>query len=236
MTWMVNTVQEVSDLPLSLDTTNLEAMEAGLKACKGVTLINSISLQPTRLEQGLPLAQKYDADLIGLLWGVEGMPRDANERCMLAVDFIYKANEVGIPNEKIWIDPIASPVSVEINQVKACVEFMSMLSEIAPGCKSTVGLSNISNGAPVHLRPYLNRTYLIMLMRYGLYSAIVDAFDAEVKKIARGEMPEIVDLVHRVMDGEKPALSLLNQKEVEYVKTVRVLTGESLYSHSWLEI
>ena len=236
MTWMVNTVQEVSDLPLSLDTTNLEAMEAGLKACKGVTLINSISLQPARLEQGLPLAQKYDADLIGLLWGVEGMPRDANERCMLAVDFIYKANEVGIPNEKIWIDPIASPVSVEINQVKACVEFMSMLSEIAPGCKSTVGLSNISNGAPVHLRPYLNRTYLIMLMRYGLYSAIVDAFDAEVKKIARGEMPEIVDLVHRVMDGEKPALSSLSQKEVEYVKTVRVLTGESLYSHSWLEI
>jgi len=236
MEWVVNTVQEVTDLPLSLDTTNPVAMEAGLKVCKSKALINSISLQPARLEQGLPLAKNYNANMIGLLWGTEGMPRDANERCMLAVDLMYKANEMGIPNENIWIDPIACPVSVEINQVKSCVEFMSMLGEIAPECKSTVGLSNISNGTPAHLRPPLNRTYLIMLMRYGLYSAIVDAFDPELIKIARGEMPEIVDLVHRLMDGYKPDLSSLSQKEVEYVKTVRVLTGESLYSHSWLEI
>jgi len=155
---------------------------------------------------------------------------------MHTVDLVYKANEMGIPNEDIWIDPIASPVSVEINQVKACLEFMSMLGEIAPGCKSTVGLSNISNGTPAHLRPYLNRTYLIMLMRYGLHSAIADVFDPELIKIARGEIPEIVDLVHRVMDGYKPDLSSLSQKEMEYVKTVRVLTGESLYSYSWLEI
>jgi len=236
MEWVVKTVQEVTDLPLSLDTTNPVAMEAGLKVCKSKALINSISLQPDRLERGLPLAKNYDADMIGLLWGVEGMPRDANERAMLAVDMVYKANEMGIPAEKVWIDPIASPISVEINQVKACVEFMSMLGEIAPECKSTVGLSNISNGTPAHLRPPLNRTYLIMLMRYGLYSAIVDIFDSELVKVARGEMPEIVDLVYRVMNGDKPDLSSLSQKEAEYVKTVRVLTGESLYSHSWLEI
>ncbi|MFC1939874.1 dihydropteroate synthase [Chloroflexota bacterium] len=236
MAWVVNTVQEVTDLPLSLDTTNPVAMEAGLKACKRKALINSISLQPDRLEAELPLVSKYNADMIGLLWGVEGMPRDANERCMHTVDIVFKANEEDIPNERVWIDPIASPVSVEINQVKACVEFMSMLGEIAPGCKSTVGLSNISNGTPTQLRPYLNRTYLIMLMRYGLHSAIVDIFDTELVKVARGEMPEIVDLVHRAMDGEKPDLKSLSQKEAEYVKTVRVLTGESLYSHSWLEI
>ncbi|MDP2730777.1 MAG: dihydropteroate synthase [Dehalococcoidales bacterium] len=236
MKWVVKTVEEVTGLPLSLDTTNPVAMEAGLKTCKTKALINSISLQPDRLEAELPLVSKYNADMIGLLWGTEGMPRDANERCMLAVDLVYKAGEMGIPVESIWIDPIASPISVEINQVKACVEFMSMLGDVAPGCKSTVGLSNISNGTPAHLRPYLNRTYLIMLMRYGLYSAIVDIFDTELVKIARGEMPEIVDLVYRAMDGERPDLKLLSQKEVEYVKTVRVLTGESLYSHSWLKI
>jgi len=236
MAWVVNTVQEITDKPLSLDTTNPVAMEAGLKVHKGRALINSISLQPDRLEQGLPLAKEYNADMIGLLWGVEGMPRDANERCMLAVDLIYKANEAGIPNENIWIDPILTPVSVEINQVKACFEFMSMLKDIAPDCKSTVGLSNISNGTPTHLRPYLNRTCLIMLMKYGIHSAIVDAFDSELIKIARGEMPQIVDLVHRMMDGEKPDLSSLPPKEIEYAKTVRALTGESLYSHSWLEI
>ena len=236
MEWVVQTVQEVTDKPLSLDTTNLNAMEAGLKVCRNQVLINSISLQPARLEQGLPLAKNHNADMIGLLWGVEGMPRDANERAMLAVDIIYQAGEMGIPPDKIWIDPIASPLCVEINQVKACVEFTAMLQDIAPGCKSTVGLSNISNGTPDHLRPYLNRTYLIMLMRNGLYSAIVDAFDKELMQIARGEMPEIVDLVSRVMDSEKPDMASLSPKEKEYVKTVRVLTGESLYSHSWLEI
>jgi len=234
MTWVVNTVQEVTDLPLSLDTTNPVAMEAGLKVHKGRALINSISL--ARMDEELPLAKKYNAYLIGLLWGKEGMPRDANERALLAVDLIYKANEMGIPNQDIWIDPIVTPVSVEINQVKACLEFMGMLGDIAPGCKSTVGLSNISNGTPTHLRPYLNRTYLMMLLRYGLYSAIVDAFDSELIKIAKGEKPELVDLVHRVMNGEKPDLSSLTEEEVKYVKTVRVLTGESLYSHSWLEI
>jgi len=235
MEWMVNTVQEVTDLPLSLDTTNPVAMEAGLKVHKGRAVINSISL--ARMEEELPLIQKYDADFIGLLWGREGMPRDADERAMIADELVAKANEMGIPNESIWFDPIATPVvNVDSNQAKPCLEFMSSLEDVVPGCRSVVGLSNVSNGAPAHLRPVLNRTYLIMLMRYGLYSAIVDVFDTELVKIARGQMPEIVDLVHRVMDGEKPDLSSLSQKELEHVKTVRVLTGESLYSHSWLEI
>jgi 5-methyltetrahydrofolate corrinoid/iron sulfur protein methyltransferase len=236
MEWVVNTVQAVTDKPLSLDTTNPVAMEAGLKVCKSKALINSVSLQPGRLEQGLPLVGKYNASMVGLLWGAEGMPRDSAERGVLVADLIYKAEEAGIPMGDIWIDPILTPVSVEINQVKACFEFMSMLKDIAPDCKSTIGLSNISNGTPTNLRPYLNRTCLIMLMRYGLYSAIVDAFDAELIAIARGQRPEIVSLVHRVMDGEKPDLASLGEEEAKYARTVRVLTGESLYSHSWLEV
>jgi len=236
MAWVVNTVQSVTDKMLSLDTTNLDAIEAGLKNRKGRVLINSVSLQTSRVDRGLALAQKYNADLIGLLWSNEGMPRDVNERAMHTVDFVYKANTAGIPNERIWIDPIASPVSVEINQVKACVEFMTMLGEIAPGCKSTVGLSNVSNGTPTELRCWLNRTYMIMLMRYGLYSAIVDAFDNDLKAIARGQRPDIVALVHKMMDGEKPDISSLPKEMSYYARTVRVLMGESLYSHSWLEV
>jgi 5-methyltetrahydrofolate corrinoid/iron sulfur protein methyltransferase len=235
MEWVVKTVQEVTDLPLSLDTTNPLAMEAGLKVHKGKVLINSISL--VRMEEELPFVQKYDADFIGLLWGREGMPRDADERAMIAVEIMSIASEMGISNERIWFDPIVTPVvNIEANQSKPCMEFMSTLEDIVPGSRSAVGLSNVSNGAPIHLRPMLNRTYMIMLMKYGLYSAIVDIFDAELVKIARGEMPEIVDLVHRVMDGERPDLSSLSKEESDYVKTVRVLTGESLYSHSWLEI
>jgi len=236
MSWVVNTVQAVTDKMLSQDTTNLDAMEAGLKVRKGPVLINSVSLQTSRIDRGLELANKYNADLIGLLWSNDGMPRDVNERAMHTVDFVYRANAAGIPNERIWIDPIASPVSVEINQVKACVEFMTMLGEIAPGCKSTVGLSNISNGAPNDLRCWLNRTYMIMLMRYGLYSAIVDAFDEDLMAIARGQRPDIVEMVHKMMDGEKPDTSSLPKEMANYAKTARVLMGESLYSHSWLEV
>jgi cobalamin-dependent methionine synthase I len=236
MNWLVKAVQGVVKKPLSLDTTNPAAMEAGLKIHKGKALINSVSLQPERLEKVLPMAKTYNAHVIGLLWGKEGMPRDANERAALAVDFIYQANSLGIPTEDIWIDPIVSPVSVEINQVLSCLEFMSMLKDIAPEAKSIVGLSNISNGTPDKLRPVLNRTYLIMLMKYGLYSAIVDAYDQELLTITRGGMPEIVNLVHRVMDGEEPDLKTLSPKEVEYVKSTKVLQGKTLYSHSWLEL
>jgi 5-methyltetrahydrofolate corrinoid/iron sulfur protein methyltransferase len=236
MTWLVQEVQGAVKKPLSLDTTNAAAMEAGLKVHKGKALINSVSLQPERIEQALPMAQKYGAHVIGLLWGKEGMPRDANERASHAVDFIYQANNLGIPTEDIWIDPIVSPVSVEINQVLACLEFMSMLKEIAPEAKSIVGLSNISNGTPDKLRPVLNRTYLAMLMKYGLYSAIVDAYDKELHAIAKGKMPEIVSLVHRVMDGEEPEMKKLSPKEAEYVKSTKVLMGKALYSHSWLEL
>jgi 5-methyltetrahydrofolate corrinoid/iron sulfur protein methyltransferase len=236
MPWVVNTVQAVTDKMLSLDTTNMDAIEAGLKVRKGPALINSVSLQTSRIDRGLEIAVKYHADLIGLLWSNEGMPRDVNERAMHTVDFVYKANAAGIPNERIWIDPIASPVSVEINQVKACVEFMAMLAEIAPGCKSTVGLSNISNGAPTELRCWLNRTYMIMLMRHGLYSAIVDAFDNELIAIARGRRPDVVALVHRMMDGDKPDIASLPKEMAYYARTTRVLMGESLYSHSWLEV
>jgi 5-methyltetrahydrofolate corrinoid/iron sulfur protein methyltransferase len=235
MSWVVNTVQSVTDKMLSLDTTNLDAMEAGLKAHKGPVLMNSVSLQTSRVDRGLEMANKYNADLIGLLWSNDGMPRDVNERAMHAVDFLLKANAAGIPNERIWIDPIASPVSVEINQVKACVEFMPMLAEIAPGCKSTVGLSNISNGAPTELRPWLNRTYMIMLMRGGLYSAIVDAFDKDLMAIARGQRPDIVELVHKIMDGDMPDIASLSEEMANYAKTVRVLKGDSLYSHLWLQ-
>jgi 5-methyltetrahydrofolate corrinoid/iron sulfur protein methyltransferase len=74
-----------------------------------------------------------------------------------------------------------------------------------------------------------------MLGRNGLYSAIADPLDKELMSLTKGEMPEIVELIHKAMDGEDTDLSALSQKEVEYVKTARVLKGETLYSDAWLE-
>ncbi len=238
MEWVVKTVEEVSDLPLSLDTTNPVAMEAGLKAVtKARPIINSISLQPERMAIMLPMVTKYNAQMIALLWGKEGMPRDTNERALMATELVYAANQAGVVNEDIYVDPIVSPVSVEINQVLSCAEFMSMIAEIAPGAKTTVGLSNISNGTPDHLRGILNRTYMIMLNRYEtLYSAIIDAFDSELAQLTNDGLPEIYKLVWRIMDGEEVSLASLSEKELHYAKTARVLMGKNLYSHSWLDI
>jgi 5-methyltetrahydrofolate corrinoid/iron sulfur protein methyltransferase len=236
MEWVVKTVQEVVDLPLSLDTTNVEAIEAGLRVHKGRPLINSISVRPERMGALMPLAKTYNAGFIGLTLGTEGIPRDANERGLLAAQIIAEAANYGIPEEDIWIDPIVLPINSQQMQVQGCTEFVMMLSELAPNSKSTCGLSNVSNGAPTHLRGILNRTYMIMLKRYGMHSAIVDAFDEELKAIAKGKMPELEALVYKVMDGEEVDLSKLSKEEIEYVKTTRVLLGKTLYSDSWLEL
>ena len=238
MPWMIKTVQEVVDLPLALDTSNIEAIEEGLKVYKETAqppLINSIMCRPERYEKMLPIAAKYNADFIALMWGPEGLPRDENERAALCVELLYAANEAGIPNEKIWVDGIVTPVNIQQDQLVSLMTFYDMLQDIAPGAKSTCGLSNISNGPPAHLRPILNQTYMIMLERSGMYSVISDPLDEKLTEIAKGKRPDIVDIVHKAMDGEADASSL-SKELADYVKTVDVILGRKLYSDSWLEL
>jgi len=224
------------DLPISLDTTNIEAMEAGLRIHRGRALINSISARPERIEALMPLAKKYNVPFVGLLLGSEGIPRDLDERALLAVQFMSVAEEYGVPNEDIWFDPIVLPINTQQMQIQGCTEFVKILPDLAPRSKSICGLSNVSSGVPRELKGIINRTYMIILKRYGLYSAIVDAFDKELKEIAKGKMPDLEALVHKVMDGEEIDLSKLSKEERDYVKTTKILLGNTLYSDSWLEI
>ena len=243
MAWMVKTVQEVVDTRLYLDTTNMQAIEAGLKAYvpkKGKAVINSIMCRPERMEAQIPMAAQYDAGMVALLWGPEGLPRDASERSLLATDILTRALEAGIQPPDIYVDPIITPVNVQQAQLLECIEFMRQLQElaevIAPGVNSTCGLSNCSNGAPDHLRAILNQTFMIIIERYGMTTAIVDAFDKDLAAIARGHRSQIADLVNRVVDGEPVDMAALSKEEQDYVKTVRVLLGHTVYSDSWLEL
>jgi 5-methyltetrahydrofolate corrinoid/iron sulfur protein methyltransferase len=240
MPWVVQTVQEVvPDIPLALDTSNIDAIEAGLKVYKETPqppLINSIMCRPERYEKMVPIAAEYNADFIALMWGPEGLPRDENERAALCVELLYYANEAGIPNEKIWVDGIVTPVNVQQDQVQPLMSFYEMLQDIAPGAKSTCGLSNISNGPPAHLRPILNQAYMVMLQRYGMYSVISDPHDEKLTEIAKGKRDDIVDIIYKAMDQENPPLEELSKEMVDYVKTVEVLLGRKLYSDSWLEL
>jgi len=235
MPWVVKTVQEVVDLPCALDSSNIDAIHEGLKVHKGRALINSIMARPERMEALLPLAKEFDSDFVGLLWGPDGMPRDEDERAMLCMEITTNAAALGIPNERIWIDPIITPVSVQQNQLISGLNFMMMLQDIAPGAKATCGLSNISNGAPNHLRPILNRTHLMFLKRYGMTSAIVDYLDTVLLEICKDQHADWEEVVYKIQDGEDVDMSSLTPDQLTYVKTAKVIMGQVLYSDSWLE-
>jgi 5-methyltetrahydrofolate corrinoid/iron sulfur protein methyltransferase len=111
-----------------------------------------------------------------------------------------------------------------------------MLEDIAPGVMSTCGLSNISNGPPVELRPILNTTYMVMLERYGMKAVISDPLDTNLTAVAKGQRSDIVDIVHQAMDGTAPDPSTIDKELGDYVKTVKVIMGETLFSDSYLDI
>ncbi len=237
MEWIVKAIQEVvPNVPLVLDTSNIAAMEAGLKVHKGKAIINSIMARPERMDGMMPLVRKYDAYMIGLLWGPEGMPRDEHERGMLTAEILAKAAEYGINNEDIWFDPIVAPLNIQQNQLTANLEYMKMLQDMAPGALSTCGLSNASNGVPEELRPIINRAYVIMVQRYGMASAIVDSFDDELAAVVAGKKPETVKIVHDIMDGKSVDIAAMPKDLQNYAKTARVILGQVLFSDSWLEV
>jgi 5-methyltetrahydrofolate corrinoid/iron sulfur protein methyltransferase len=237
MEWLVATVQEVTKLPLSLDTTNIEAIEAGLKVYKalgGPPLINSISVRPERMDALLPVAVDTGARAVALMLGVEGIPRDANERGMLLAEFLHRASQAGLAEKDIYVDPIVLPISSQQEQLMACTEFMAMLPELAPGVQSTCGVSNVSNGVAGELRPILNRTYTAMLMKHGLKSAIVNGLDPVTIDLMSSKRPDITDIVGRVMDGLPVDDGSLSAEQRDFAKTTRVLLGKTIFSESWL--
>ncbi|MDR1084245.1 MAG: dihydropteroate synthase [Deltaproteobacteria bacterium] len=242
MPWVVGLVQEITDIPLVLDTTNIEAIEAGLKVCKKPPLINSIMCRPERYTVMLPLVKQYGCSYVALMWGPTGMARDANERAELTTELLMHAAGLGIPVANAWVDPIITPVNIQQDQLMNNLEFFEMLPDIVGAiedggvCRSTNGLSNISNGNPDHLRPILNQVYMCMLARRGMYSSIVDAFDKDIMDLAQGKSPWFVDLVYGVMDGKEYDYSTMKKEEVNVVKTAKVILGHSLFSASWLDI
>ncbi|MDL2226241.1 dihydropteroate synthase [Deltaproteobacteria bacterium OttesenSCG-928-M10] len=243
MPWVVSVVQEVTtDIPLVLDTSNIEAIEAGLKVCKKPALINSTMVRPERYEAMLPLVKNYGADYVALMWGPNGMARDANERAELTTELLMAAQAMDIPVERAFIDPIITPVNIQQDQLMENLAFFEMLPDIVGAieeggvAKSTNGLSNVSNGNPEHLRPILNQVYLCMLVRKGMYSVIMDAFDPVIVDLCAGKLPWFVDLVYGVMDGKEYDYSTMKKEEVDIVKTAKVILGHSLFSESWLDI
>ena len=233
--WLVDTVQGVTGLPISLDTMNPVAMEAGLALCKARPILNSASGKAESKELMMPLAVKFNTQAVVSVITDLGCPPDVDARVESIMETVSYANGLGISNQDIFVDPIILPVSADQKQVREALEFIRILPDLLPDIRSVVGLSNVSNGTTAHLRGILNRTYLVMLEKYGLYSAIADVLDPELVELNKGGLKDIRGLIYRVMEGEQVDPSGLTEKERDYVKTARVLMGDALYSHAWLE-
>lgn len=180
MEWMVTTIQEAVPGPVCLDTTNKQALEAGLKVHNnqwGKPMINSTSNDPDRFGI-MELAAKYNSLLIGLTVGKGGLPADAEERAGIAAEIMARAMEYGFPLEDLYLDPLVLQIATSQDHAVQVVKAIRMFQELNdPPMKTVVGLSNISNGCPRHVRPIINKYFLMLLLYEGLTSAIADAHE-----------------------------------------------------------
>jgi len=250
MPWIVETVQEVVDIPLSLDTTNPAAIEAGLKVCKKTALINSTDSTDERITALMPLAAEYKANIIALTLAKGGLPTSADARVELAAEKIFPAAaEYGIPNEMIFLDPLVLTVNGNQDQAQEtinAVRFFKQMTDPAP--LTTCGMSNVSNTCPDEIRPILNRVFCVMMMGAGLDSAILDPFYDDLMGVirfveTRDESTEKSKLwvalydAYAAMEMHDTTGADMSAPEIsDIIKTIRIMQNETLYAHSYLRM
>lgn len=177
--WLVNTIQEVTDVSLVIDSPKISVLEAGLAACKRKAMINSTTAQKEKLDKILPLALKYKSSVVGLTMNEKGIPSDTSAKSELALQIIAACMEQGIPQEDLLLDPLILPVNVTQAQVKETLEAIKMIKLLSsPPPQVILGLSNVSQGTKN--RGLINRIYLVMAMACGLDGAIMDPLDKEL--------------------------------------------------------
>ncbi len=186
--WLVESIQEVTDKKLCIDSSKPDVLEAGLKAAKGKVIINSTTADQEKMKVIVPLARKYGAKLIGLTISSKGIPQNKDQRLELAASIVSFCMENEFPLGDLFLDPIAMPVNVAQSQQVDILESIRDFKVISePPVKTVIGLSNVSQGA--FNRSLINRTFLVMALSYGLDAAILDPLDKElVHSAAAGDI------------------------------------------------
>ena len=176
--WLVETVQSEVALPLSLDSPNPKALSEAMKRHKGEPMINSISLEEDRLQSLLPVITSQPCRIIALCMAKTSMPTTTEERVQVGSELIEKLTGEGFPLEKIYVDPLVQPVSVDTSMGVATLGAIKKIMNDFPGVNTICGLSNISFGLPA--RGLINRNFLALCIAYGLSAAILDPTDKQL--------------------------------------------------------
>jgi len=175
----IRAVSEVSDLPICIDSSVLEALEAGLAAYEGKALVNSVTAEDERMERILPLVKKHGAAVIAMANDETGISMIPSERVAIARRIVERAADHGIPPEDVIIDPIAMTVAADPTCGLVTLETMRLIREEL-GNNMTCGASNVSFGLPD--RATVNAAFLPLAMHAGLTCAITNPLVAEVKR------------------------------------------------------
>lgn len=247
--WIIETVETVVDVPLSIDTTNTDGMEAALKSIKKAQpILNSTSAEPERLEKVPLLAKKYGAKVIALTLRPEGIPIEADARVTIAVEqLIPRMMEIDFPMSDLIIDPLVLTVS-------GCQQYCPHLIETVrtlqyawdPAPMISVGLSNVSNAVPNENRPLINRVYLAMLMGVNLQMMIANPLDElqnnvikwiESKDTSTPLARVYNKIAERTAAGEEIEISDFDISDPEQAaiwKTTQILLNKVIYADSYL--
>ncbi len=208
-------LQEYIDLPLQIDSSNPQALEAGVRYYNGVPLINSVNGEKKVLDAVLPIARKYGAVVLGLTMDEDGIPKTAEGRFSIAERIVKETERQGIPRHRILIDTLTLTASAEQSSVQETLRALTMVRTLGVG--TALGVSNVSFGLPN--RPLLNRTFLSMAMYAGLTMPILNPLDSEMMGAVRA---------FRVLNGsDVQAESYINTYTAESV-TVQGPTQEQL--------
>ena len=168
----IKLIQSITDTPICIDSSIIEALQAGLEAYQGKALVNSVTGEDERMELVLPLIKKHGAAIIALPNDETGIPATAAERMVITEKIVRAVEKHGIPLEDLVIDPLAMTVGADPEAVKITLETIYLIRE-KWGLNMTLGASNISFGLPY--RHALNAAFLPAAMSHGLTSAVMDA-------------------------------------------------------------
>ncbi|MFP3879441.1 MAG: dihydropteroate synthase [Dehalococcoidia bacterium] len=176
--WLTETVQKEVDLPLCLDSPNSQALAEAMKVHKGEPMVNSISLEEDRLRLLLPVITRQPCSVIALCMARTAMPITLEERVEVGSELINRLTSEGFPRERIYVDPLIHPVSVNTNMGIAALGAIRRIMDDFPGVNTICGLSNISFGLPQ--RRLINRNFLALCISYGLSAVILDPTDKQL--------------------------------------------------------
>lgn len=250
--WLVEFVQENSNIGISLDTTNADEMAEAISCIENSSnvFLNSTAKDEPRLSRVTDLAAEYGCSVVALTMSKEtGIPKTCDGRLEIAFEIYEKCLKKGIESDRIYFDPLILPVSVDQSQAVEAINTIKMIKEsFDPPVKTVIGLSNISNGSPAQLRPLINRVFAVLAFGAGLDAAIIDAKDVELVRVLRmlessnpqNEVDKLYiklsEMIANFLDLEDVSFDVNDEEQVKIIKTAQVLLGKKIYSHSFTQI